>query len=99
MLAEVTILHRDATREGRWHVMAKASRTHATTPSWTEDGEWPRFPPLDADTHAHVVVVGCGITGLTAACLLTAEGRAVVLLEHGRCVQAETAHTSAHFTM
>ena len=79
--------------------MARASRTHTTTPYWTEGGEWPQFPPLDADTHAEVVVVGCGITGLTAACLLAAEGRAVVLLERGRCAQAETAHTSAHLTM
>ena len=57
------------------------------------------FPPLHADTHADVVVVGGGITGLTAVYLLAAEGRAVVLLERGRCVRAETAHTSAHLTM
>jgi glycine/D-amino acid oxidase-like deaminating enzyme/nitrite reductase/ring-hydroxylating ferredoxin subunit len=82
--------------------MARASKTktkRTTQPYWIEGPELPVFPPLDADTHADVVDIGGGVTGLTAAYLLAAEGRAVVLVERGRCVQADTAHTSAHLTM
>src|SRR5436190_6461230 len=79
--------------------MAQASKANTTAPYWLDGAELPRFPPLDADRRADVVVIGGGMTGVTAAYLLAAEGRSVVLLERGRCVQADTAHTSAHLTM
>jgi glycine/D-amino acid oxidase-like deaminating enzyme len=43
--------------------------------------------------------VGSGITGLTAAYLLTAAGKSVALFERGRCAQVDTGHTTAHLTM
>ncbi|MGH9144254.1 MAG: FAD-dependent oxidoreductase [Vicinamibacterales bacterium] len=46
-----------------------------------------------------VVVVGGGITGLTAAYLLTLDGRRVALLERERCARIDTGHTTAHLTM
>src|SRR5207248_2096630 len=46
-----------------------------------------------------VLVVGGGITGLTAAYLLTASGRTVAVIERNRCAQVDTGHTSAHLTM
>ena len=79
--------------------MANTSKHVDTTPYWSDRAPMPRFPPLRADSHVDVVVVGGGITGLTAAYLLASEGRKVALLERGRCAQAETAHTSAHLTM
>jgi glycine/D-amino acid oxidase-like deaminating enzyme/nitrite reductase/ring-hydroxylating ferredoxin subunit len=46
-----------------------------------------------------VVVIGGGITGLTAALLLTAAGRSVAVLERHRLAEVDTGHTTAHLTM
>lgn len=69
-----------------------------TTPYW-DDSPMPRFPQLERSERADVVVIGGGITGLTAAYLLTRAGRSVVLLERDRCARVDTGHTSAHLTM
>jgi glycine/D-amino acid oxidase-like deaminating enzyme/nitrite reductase/ring-hydroxylating ferredoxin subunit len=71
----------------------------ATEPYWIESASLPRFSKLDRDEAVDVVIVGGGITGLTAAYLLTLEGRRIALLERERCAQIDTGHTSAHLTM
>lgn len=71
----------------------------ATRSYWTDSASLPVFPKLDRDASADVVVVGGGITGLTAAYLLTRSGRRVVLLERRRCAEVDTGHTTAHLTM
>ncbi|MCU1382718.1 MAG: puuB 1 [Acidobacteria bacterium] len=71
----------------------------ATQPYWIESAPLPRFPKLDRDDEVDVVIVGGGITGLTAAYLLTLDGRRVALLERERCAQIDTGHTTAHLTM
>jgi glycine/D-amino acid oxidase-like deaminating enzyme/nitrite reductase/ring-hydroxylating ferredoxin subunit len=70
-----------------------------TTPYWSASATFPQYAPLAGDTEADVVVVGAGITGLTAAYLLAKAGRRVVVLERGRCAAVDTGHTSAHLTM
>ena len=82
------------------NTMARASQSQHidTTPYWSDPSPQPQFPSLKADCRVDVVVIGGGITGLTTAYLLAAEGRTVALLERDRCVQAETGHTSAHLT-
>jgi glycine/D-amino acid oxidase-like deaminating enzyme/nitrite reductase/ring-hydroxylating ferredoxin subunit len=71
-----------------------------TTPYWVEStADFPTFPQLDRPESVDVVVIGAGITGLTAAYLLAAAGRSVVVLERRRCVEVDTAHTTAHLTM
>jgi glycine/D-amino acid oxidase-like deaminating enzyme/nitrite reductase/ring-hydroxylating ferredoxin subunit len=55
--------------------------------------------PLDHDDHLDVLVVGGGITGLTAGYLLATAGRRVAVVERARCGSIDTGHTSAHLTM
>lgn len=70
-----------------------------TLPYWIESAPMPAFSKLERDETADVVVVGGGITGLTAAYLLTLDGRRVALLEREALATIDTGHTSAHLTM
>ena len=70
-----------------------------TVPYWIESTSMPRFEKLSGDHRVDVAIVGGGITGLTAAYLLTAAGKSVVVLERGRCALVDTGHTTAHLTM
>jgi glycine/D-amino acid oxidase-like deaminating enzyme/nitrite reductase/ring-hydroxylating ferredoxin subunit len=69
-----------------------------TTPYWTRSANAPRFPSLDRDDAFDVVIVGGGITGITAAWLLKRAGRRVAVIERSRCASIDTGHTTAHLT-
>jgi glycine/D-amino acid oxidase-like deaminating enzyme/nitrite reductase/ring-hydroxylating ferredoxin subunit len=69
-----------------------------TTPLWS-DVHPPLFSKLGGDLRVEVLVIGGGITGLTAAYLLALEGKSVAVVERGRCARVDTGHTSAHVTM
>jgi glycine/D-amino acid oxidase-like deaminating enzyme/nitrite reductase/ring-hydroxylating ferredoxin subunit len=69
-----------------------------TEPYWTETAALPRFESLSSDLKVDVVIIGGGLTGITAAHLLKAGGATVALLERGRCGGADTGHTTAHLT-
>jgi glycine/D-amino acid oxidase-like deaminating enzyme/nitrite reductase/ring-hydroxylating ferredoxin subunit len=80
--------------------MAQHSSVHAgTLPYWIDSTTLPRFSSLDRDIDVDVAVVGGGITGLTAAYLLSAAGRRVAVVERDRCAHIDTGHTTAHVTM
>jgi glycine/D-amino acid oxidase-like deaminating enzyme/nitrite reductase/ring-hydroxylating ferredoxin subunit len=70
-----------------------------TTPYWATSATFPQFARLGEDLGTDVVVVGAGVTGLTAAYLLAKAGKEVVVLERDRCALTDTGHTSAHLTM
>ena len=57
-----------------------------------------RFPKLARKGHFDVVVIGGGITGLTAGYLLKKAGKKVCLLERDRLGQGDTSRTTAHLT-
>lgn len=65
---------------------------------WIETEGLPQFSPVDQNLDTEVVVVGGGITGITAAYLLAREGKRVVLLERKRLATGESGHTTAHLT-
>lgn len=67
-------------------------------PYWKDDIDLPEFDSLDEDVEADVVIVGGGITGITAAYLLAEEGKDVVLLEASRILNGVTGHTTAKVT-
>src|SRR4051812_45699044 len=69
-----------------------------TTSYWAATQQLPQFESLSSDLDVDVVVVGAGLTGITAAYLLKKEGVKVALLERGRCAGADTGHTTAHLT-
>ena len=54
------------------------------------------YPALDRDLRVDVVVVGAGITGVTAAYTLKARGFSVALLDRARVGHGDTGHTTAH---
>ena len=66
-------------------------------PYW-RDLEFPTFEKLNEDLSVDVAIVGAGITGITAAYLLTKEGLKVVLLEADRVLAGTTGHTTAKLT-
>ncbi|HWA60633.1 MAG TPA: FAD-dependent oxidoreductase [Caulobacteraceae bacterium] len=55
-------------------------------------------PPLDADTRADVVVVGGGLTGLSAALDLRRAGLDVLLLEMDWCGKGASGRNAGHLT-
>jgi glycine/D-amino acid oxidase-like deaminating enzyme/nitrite reductase/ring-hydroxylating ferredoxin subunit len=65
---------------------------------WRATHQLRRFAPLGRDLDIDVVVVGAGITGLTAAVRLAREGRRVAILERDEVAAGETGNTTAHLT-
>src|SRR4051812_37100817 len=65
---------------------------------WQFSQTLPEFPSVTSDLDVDVVIIGGGLTGITAAWLLKREGVRVALLERYRCAQADTGHTTAHLT-
>ncbi|HXT68123.1 MAG TPA: FAD-dependent oxidoreductase [Vicinamibacterales bacterium] len=65
---------------------------------WLSSTPLPKYPALDHSRFADVVVIGAGVTGLTAAYLLKQAGLKVVVLDRRTVASGDTGHTTAHLT-
>ncbi len=71
--------------------------TH-TKPLWLDNGLLKRFPQLTGEVQTDVVIIGGGITGMSAALELKQAGKKVILVELSRVSFGETGHTTGHLT-
>src|SRR6478735_10758022 len=67
-------------------------------PLWIDDTPIGTFPKLQSNISVDVLVVGAGVTGITAAYLLKKAGSTVALIERERVASIDTGHTTAHLT-
>ena len=65
---------------------------------WQLPGDSPNYPALETTLQVDVVVIGAGLTGITAAYLLKEAGAKVALVERGHCASGDTGRTTAHLT-
>lgn len=69
-----------------------------TTSFWQAERELIEFPPLNQNLTVDVCIIGAGISGLTAAYLLSKENKSVVVLEDGPIGGGQTVRTTGHLT-
>src|SRR5215813_1804059 len=67
-------------------------------PVWIDDTQIRKFPKLQRNISADVLVVGAGVTGITTAYLLKKAGSTVALIDRERVASIDTGHTTAHLT-
>lgn len=67
-------------------------------PYWLDSTTIPTFQKLEADIQTDIAIVGGGITGITAAYLLSQQGVQVTLIEAGNILTGTTGHTTAKIT-
>ncbi len=65
---------------------------------WTGTTPQTDFKPLEQDIDTDVLIIGGGITGITAALLLQEQGKKVTIIEQNRLVQDVTGNTTAKLT-
>ncbi|MGH8913894.1 MAG: NAD(P)/FAD-dependent oxidoreductase, partial [Acidimicrobiia bacterium] len=65
---------------------------------WLATSDSPEFPSLPGDITVPALVIGSGITGLTAARMLADEGLTVCVIDAGRLCSGVTAFTTAKLT-
>jgi len=70
----------------------------ATQSYWEDSSSVSRYRALDRNVTVDVVVVGAGITGLTAAYLIKQSGQRVAVIDRRRAGGVDSALTTAHVT-
>jgi glycine/D-amino acid oxidase-like deaminating enzyme/nitrite reductase/ring-hydroxylating ferredoxin subunit len=69
-----------------------------TTSYWLDSSSLSRFPRLERDLKVDVVIVGAGITGLTAAYLMKRQNRTVAIIDRDSIGGVDSNRTTAHVT-
>ncbi len=72
-----------------------SSRTESL---WHATHQLRSFTPLSGNHETDIAIVGGGITGLTAAVILSRAGQRVTILERDRIGSGETGNTTSHLT-
>lgn len=65
---------------------------------WLANNELPSFPKLNENIEVDVLVVGAGLTGITAAYLLSKSGKSVAVIEGSKILNGTTGFTTAKVT-
>lgn len=65
---------------------------------WEISQKMPEFPAISSDIQVDVLVIGAGLTGITAAHLLKKAGVKVALIDRARVAGGDTHRTTAHLT-
>lgn len=78
--------------------MSREQPRMRNVPFWIDSCPIERFPRLEGSIAVDVIVVGAGVTGITAAYFLKKAGLTVALVERARVASIDTGHTTAHLT-
>ena len=65
---------------------------------WRATNDFEMFPKLSEDIEVDIAIIGAGLTGITAAYLLSKLGRKVVVVEGSRILTGTTGFTTAKVT-
>ncbi|KIL49607.1 FAD-dependent oxidoreductase [Jeotgalibacillus soli] len=65
---------------------------------WLSADSEPEYPPLEESHETDVVIVGGGITGITAAYILCKQGVRVTVVDASQTLSGTTGHTTAKIT-
>ena len=65
---------------------------------WLDSAPLPSFPALNKDISTDILIVGGGITGITAAYLLSSAGYKITLIEGNKLLNGTTGYTTAKIT-
>ena len=65
---------------------------------WRATNDFEMFPKLSEDIEVDIAIIGAGLTGITAAYLLSKLGRKVIVVEGSRILTGTTGFTTAKVT-
>ncbi|MEK4487489.1 FAD-dependent oxidoreductase [Psychrobacillus sp. FSL H8-0484] len=66
---------------------------------WRATNDFPMFPKLSESIETDVVIIGAGLTGITAAYMLSKSGRKVMVIEGSKVLEGTTGFTTAKVTV
>lgn len=67
-------------------------------PLWDVTSRHPTLPELTKNLTTEICIIGAGITGLSLAYILSAQGKKVIIIDKGEVGFGETGVTTAHLT-